>query len=53
MVVRDELLRFHKKWYSSNIMGLTILGQQVQQQHHGTHHTRAAGTAATSWDSPY
>jgi len=28
MVVRDELLRFHKKWYSSNIMGLTILGQQ-------------------------
>jgi len=28
MVVREELLKFHKQWYSSNIMGLSILGRQ-------------------------
>jgi len=28
LVVRDELLKFHSKWYSSNIMGLAVLGQQ-------------------------
>ena len=26
--VRDSLLEFHKAWYSSNIMGLTILGRE-------------------------
>ena len=26
--VRDALLAFHNKWYSSNIMGLTVLGQE-------------------------
>ena len=30
MVVRDELLKFHSHYYSSNIMGLAVLGQQVQ-----------------------
>ena len=30
MVVRDELLKFHSHFYSSNIMGLAVLGQQVQ-----------------------
>lgn len=25
--VRDALLEFHKKYYSSNIMGLSILGK--------------------------
>lgn len=25
--VRDELLKFHDKWYSSNIMSLAILGK--------------------------
>ena len=25
--VRDALLEFHKKWYSSNIMALTVLGK--------------------------
>ena len=25
--VRDELLKFHSKWYSSNLMTLSILGQ--------------------------
>ena len=29
MVVRDELLKFHGHYYSSNIMGLAVLGQQV------------------------
>jgi hypothetical protein len=27
--VRNELLSFHSKWYSSNIMAMAILGQQV------------------------
>lgn len=26
--VREELLRFHKKWYSSNIMTLAVLGKE-------------------------
>jgi insulysin len=26
--VRDELLKFHDKWYSSNIMALVVLGDQ-------------------------
>ncbi|XP_026685109.1 insulin-degrading enzyme, partial [Diaphorina citri] len=26
--VRNELLKFHNKWYSSNIMGLAILGKE-------------------------
>ena len=26
--VRDALLKFHKEWYSSNIMGLTVLGKE-------------------------
>jgi insulysin len=26
--VRDELLKFHDRWYSSNIMGLAVLGSQ-------------------------
>lgn len=26
--VRQELLNFHKKWYSSNIMGLAVVGNQ-------------------------
>ncbi|KAG1681085.1 Insulin-degrading enzyme [Nymphon striatum] len=26
--VREELLNFHKKWYSSNIMGLAVLGKE-------------------------
>lgn len=25
--VRDELLKFHKKWYSANLMSLAVLGQ--------------------------
>ena len=30
--VRDSLLEFHKKWYSSNIMTLSILGKfQISQ----------------------
>jgi hypothetical protein len=29
--VRNELLSFHSKWYSSNIMSMAILGQQVGQ----------------------
>ena len=29
MSVRDELLKFHSQWYSSNIMSMAILGQQV------------------------
>uniref|UniRef100_A0A8D9BMR4 Insulin-degrading enzyme n=5 Tax=Cacopsylla melanoneura TaxID=428564 RepID=A0A8D9BMR4_9HEMI len=28
MNVRDELLKFHDKWYSSNIMGFAILGKE-------------------------
>jgi len=28
VVVRDELLQFYNTWYSSNIMGLSVLGQQ-------------------------
>lgn len=27
MNLRDELLKFHDKWYSSNIMALAILGK--------------------------
>lgn len=27
--VRDELLQFHEKWYSSNMMALTILGKGI------------------------
>ncbi|XP_054736065.1 insulin-degrading enzyme isoform X1 [Anastrepha obliqua] len=26
--VREELLKFHKKWYSSNIMSLAVLGKE-------------------------
>lgn len=26
--IRDELLKFHQEWYSSNIMGLAVLGKQ-------------------------
>lgn len=26
--VRQELLKFHDKWYSSNIMGLAVLGKE-------------------------
>lgn len=26
--VRDELLKFHKKWYSSNVMTLAIIGKE-------------------------
>jgi len=25
--VREELLKFHKKWYSANLMSLAVLGQ--------------------------
>ncbi len=28
IVVRNELLKFHTQWYSSDIMGLSILGKQ-------------------------
>lgn len=28
MNVRDELLKFHQKWYSSNIMGLAVMGKE-------------------------
>jgi hypothetical protein len=27
--VRNELLKFHSEWYSSNIMAMAVLGQQV------------------------
>lgn len=27
--VRDELLKFHSKWYSSHLMYLTILGKGI------------------------
>lgn len=28
IVVRDELIKFHKKWYSANIMSLAIFGKE-------------------------
>lgn len=28
LLVRDELLRFHQQWYSSNIMSLVVLGKE-------------------------
>ena len=28
VIVRDELLAFHRKWYSSNIMGVALLGRE-------------------------
>ncbi len=28
VTVRDELLKFHSRWYSSDIMGLSVLGNQ-------------------------
>jgi insulysin len=28
--VREELLKFHKKWYSANLMSLVVLGQGNQ-----------------------
>ena len=27
--MREELLKFHNTWYSSNIMGFVVLGKQV------------------------
>ncbi len=27
--MRNELLKFHGEWYSSNIMAMAVLGQQV------------------------
>jgi insulysin len=27
--VRQELLNFHRKWYSSNIMSLAVVGNQT------------------------
>ncbi|KAH9363197.1 hypothetical protein HPB48_017558 [Haemaphysalis longicornis] len=29
LLVRDELLRFHQQWYSSNIMSLVVLGKAL------------------------
>lgn len=27
--IRDELLKFHKQWYSSNIMSLAVIGKGI------------------------
>lgn len=29
---REELLKFHKKFYSSNIMGLSVLGKGLEER---------------------
>lgn len=40
--VREELLKFHNKWYSSNLMSLAVLGQGTSEVHlkllTGKHH---------------
>ena len=29
--VRDELLKFHKKWYSANVMSLCVIGKHSME----------------------
>ncbi len=33
--VREELLKFHSKWYSSNLMTLAVLGQGISPHFSG------------------
>ena len=41
--VREALLEFHKKWYSSNIMGLAVLGRENLEELEGMVVDRFAG----------
>lgn len=57
IIVRDELIKFHKKWYSANIMSLAVFGKESLDDLEEMVVSKFAGiknkdVVAPRWDDP-